>query len=208
MDDHQDRQLLQRWRDGDEAAGSALVQRHASAIAGFLRARAGDELEDLVQRTFLACLERLDAVPEAVRVRAYLLGIARNLWLMSLRRKGRQQRALSTAAASPPPSVLTPSGAVASQQQQQLLIDALRSLPEELQTAIELYYWERLRLAEIASVLEVPLGTVKSRLRRGKEQLRDRIERSDQSQAVRRDTLATLDKVTREREQDSGEKKR
>jgi RNA polymerase sigma-70 factor (ECF subfamily) len=49
--------------------------------------------------------------------------------------------------------------------------EALRRLPVELQVVVELHYWEEQSTAEMAEVLEVPQGTVKSRLRRAREQL-------------------------------------
>ncbi|MEZ4372915.1 MAG: sigma-70 family RNA polymerase sigma factor [Polyangiaceae bacterium] len=46
------------------------------------------------------------------------------------------------------------------------LVEALQRLPLDLQMAIELYYWEELSVAELAEALEIPAGTVKSRLHR------------------------------------------
>src|SRR6185503_17136010 len=55
----------------------------------------------------------------------------------------------------------------------QLLVHALRRLPLSLQVALELYFVQRMRGEEIAIVLDIPHGTVRSRIRRGLEQLRE-----------------------------------
>lgn len=53
-----------------------------------------------------------------------------------------------------------------------MIVDALRRIPVELQIALELHYWEGLSASEFADVLDIPLGTVKTRLRRAKQRLR------------------------------------
>jgi RNA polymerase sigma-70 factor (ECF subfamily) len=60
-------------------------------------------------------------------------------------------------------------------QEQRLLLRALRQLPIDVQITLQLFYWENLSRAEIARVLDVEINTVKSRLQRGKEALRERI---------------------------------
>ena len=57
-----------------------------------------------------------------------------------------------------------------------LLARALRSIPLDLQVALELHYWEELSGPELAAVLEIPEGTVRSRLRRGRELLAERLQ--------------------------------
>jgi len=62
---------------------------------------------------------------------------------------------------------MSPSGAAAEAQDFVRLRDALRRLPIDVQVALELYYWEDLSGPEMADVLELPEGTVRSRIRRG-----------------------------------------
>ena len=57
--------------------------------------------------------------------------------------------------------------------EQRALLRALRRIPLELQVLLELYYWEDLTSAELAVILEIPHGTVRSRLRRGKQEVRE-----------------------------------
>ncbi len=67
----------------------------------------------------------------------------------------------------------TPSGAAAHREEQRLLLRGLRGLPLDMQLSVELFYWEGLSRAEIATVLEVETNTIKSRLQRAKARLRE-----------------------------------
>jgi RNA polymerase sigma-70 factor (ECF subfamily) len=69
----------------------------------------------------------------------------------------------------------SPSTAVALRAEHRVLLEALRSIPLELQIALELHYWESLSASEVAEILELPSGTAKSRLRRAREALLTRI---------------------------------
>ena len=70
----------------------------------------------------------------------------------------------------------SPSQLVISHSEQALLVRALRHLPLELQIILELFYWQDLRSLDIAEILDMPHGTVRSRIRRAREQLAERIE--------------------------------
>jgi DNA-directed RNA polymerase specialized sigma24 family protein len=74
----------------------------------------------------------------------------------------------------------------------------LRTIPFELQVVLELHYWEQCPVAEIAEVLGVPEGTAKSRLRRGREQLRAAVERLAERPDLAQSTLHGLDTWARE----------
>ncbi|SFF51484.1 RNA polymerase sigma factor, sigma-70 family, partial [Nannocystis exedens] len=78
MDEPSDSILLAAWCAGDRAAGSALFERHFRAVARFVRSKVAREAEvdDLVQSTFLACLEAGQRYRGEGSLRAYLLGIA------------------------------------------------------------------------------------------------------------------------------------
>ena len=70
--------------------------------------------------------------------------------------------------------------AVAAQRDRDLL-GALRSLPLESQVVLELHYWEDLSATELAEVLDMPVGTVKSRLRRAKQLLQTALHRGTEA---------------------------
>jgi RNA polymerase sigma-70 factor (ECF subfamily) len=166
-----DTELLDAWRGGDATAGRELFERHADAVSCFFRNKVGDEREDLIQRTFLACVEARDRIREGRSFRAYLLRIARHeLYDHFAARARRDSDPLSTSVRQ---YDVTPSGVVATQQRDQLLLIALQHLPLELQACLELHYWEELTMAELAEVFDVAPGTAKSRLFRARELLRE-----------------------------------
>lgn len=199
-----DEDLLSRWRAGDAQAGGALVRRHIAALERFFRGKIGaaGELADLVQQSLTACVRARDRVPDGLPFRAYLLGIARNVLLHELRRRGRKPEpdALDDrdGGALAGPSALSPSRLVAARDERRLLLRALRGLPYDLQWLIELHYWEDLRQDDVAAVLGVPPGTIKSRLSRARRLLRARIEALADDPVLRGSTVDGLERWARE----------
>lgn len=162
--------LLEAWRGGDTRAGAALFDRHFDALYRFFRNKVGDGADDLIHDTFLACL-----VGPAFRgessFRTYLFAIARNALIAHLRKVGRSRTEVDIGEISVVDLAPSPSSVVARRREQRLLLEALRRIPLDLQIALELYYWEDLSGPDLAVVLGVPEGTVRSRLRRAREVL-------------------------------------
>jgi RNA polymerase sigma-70 factor, ECF subfamily len=175
-----DVELLDAWVRGDASAGNQLVRRHFDALYRFFRSRIDDGVADLVQQTFLACVETSRRIPEQAGFRAWLFGIARNKLLLHQRTHGRRRDAVGADALDEVegdgPGELTIGGLVDMRDEQRLLLRGLRRLPLDLQVALVLAYWEGLSGSEIALVLEVPVGTVKTRMRRARELLKTTIE--------------------------------
>ena len=170
-----DEELLLRWRQGDRASGAMLYDRHAPSVVRFFRNKVGAQCDDLVQQTFEACLQPGTASAPKRRFRAYLLGIARNkLYDHLYRRRGRgfEIDGMTRSVADLDP---TPSSVVARNERDQQLAWALRSIPLELQLLLELHYWEAMSTAELAEVLGIAQGTVKTRLMRARTLLRERL---------------------------------
>ena len=168
-----DRGLLDAWANGDPTAGDALLQRHFASLVRLFHSRMPDRAADLIQRTMLACVESRDRIPAAIPFRAYLLGIAHRILVSCYREDDRRHRRDAALAHFDRVTSFSPSRAVAAQRQHRELLAALRQLPLDLQLPLELHYWEELGTEEIAIVLEVPVGTIKSRLRRARAALVD-----------------------------------
>lgn len=187
----EDLQLFERWRSGDARAGNLLFERHFDAIYRFFLHKVDGDAVDLVQRTFLACVEARERFEARSSFRTYLFAIARHELLAHWRRA---RKAVHDPAGS---SILelspSPSSAMLQRHEHRLLLEALRSIPLDLQIAIELHYWEGLSTTEIAEVLDIPAGTVKSRLRRAREALIEALERLEDDPEKLRTTLADLD---------------
>lgn len=189
--DENDLVLLDRWRHGDLRAGNALFERHFESVYRFFLHKAPDDATDLVQRTFLACTEARDRFRGASSFRTYLFAIARNELLAAWRRRRRDEP--DTATSSIADLAPSPSTALVRKDEHRILLEALRSIPIDLQIALELHYWEQMSATEIAEVLELPVGTAKSRLRRAREALAETIARLEEDPARRETTLANLD---------------
>jgi RNA polymerase sigma-70 factor (ECF subfamily) len=87
---------------------------------------------------------------------------------------------------------------VARAQEQRLLLEALRAISVNFQVVLELYYWEDLSTTEIAAVLGVPVGTVRSRLDRARDALESAMTRIASSNELLQSTLTRLDDWARE----------
>lgn len=170
--------LLDRWRGGDAAAGNQLFERHFDGVYRFFVNKVQGDAADLVQRTFLACVEGKDRFREESSFRAYLFGIARHE-LYAHWRHAKRVGDLDVGSSSIVDLRPSPSELILKRREDRLLLEALRSIPLELQLAIELYYWERLTGPDLARVLGVPEGTARSRVRRGLEGIRDKLAELD-----------------------------
>jgi len=185
--------LLEAWRAGDPGAGRALFERHISALSRFFRTKIGDEREDLIQATFLACVESRDRVRDGASFRAYMFRVARSKLYDHLARAHRGVGRPDPLTQSAVDLQLSPSRALARNQEQQHLLGALRRLPLELQILLELHYWEGLRTAELAEVLDIPQGTVKTRLFRARALLRTHLDEVVRLGELSPESLTDLD---------------
>jgi RNA polymerase sigma-70 factor (ECF subfamily) len=175
--------LLEHWRAGDRDAADELLRRCKPMLAAFFRRRTGENVDELVQRTLVACLQAIVNFEGRSSFKAFLLGIARNQFLMSLRsNKPREKPA--TVSTFPEDS---PSQLVASKEELRILAAALNATSPPFRQVLKMFYWDDLSVEEIARTLDVPAGTVKSRLGRGRTMIKARIiEAAGTSQGVAR----------------------
>jgi RNA polymerase sigma-70 factor (ECF subfamily) len=153
-----------------------LFSRHIDAVSRFFTNKIGEEREDLIQRTFLACVEAKDRIREGSSFRAYVLRVARNeLYDHFTARMRGGIDPLSTSVLEA--GIASPSGILARRERDELLLLALQQLPLALQACVELHYWEDLSMVELGEILGVAPGTAKSRLFRARELLRDNLQR-------------------------------
>jgi RNA polymerase sigma-70 factor (ECF subfamily) len=175
LEDAGDLELFERWRRGDTRAGSSLVRRHFDALHRFFASKAQGQVEDLVQQTFVACVEAKDAFRGESSFRAYLFGLAR-LQLYTYYRKNHRNRSFDFTSTSVKDMGMSPTAVLAQREDERLLSLALQQVPVDQQIALELTYWEGLSAPEVARVLSIPENTVYSRLRRAKEHLKKALE--------------------------------
>jgi RNA polymerase sigma-70 factor (ECF subfamily) len=200
-----DFELLDAWRGGDAAAGNALFERHFDGICRFFRNKVSEGVDDLIQRTFLACVESRDAFRGDASFRTYLFTLARNELYAHFKRVHRERGRIDPLEVSVHDLGPTPTGIVARRKEQRLLLQALRKIPVDHQIALELYYWEDMPAPALASVLGIPEGTVRTRLRRAKILVEQALREIGQGQELET-TVANLDDWARSlREQVHGE---
>ncbi len=177
--DH-DGELLLRWGDGDEPAGQELYDRHFPRVYRFFRTKVADGVEDLVQATFLACLEARERYRGEGKFSTFIYGVARNQLLAYFRKRksrGRMAAPLQHSVADLGPS---PSTMLGRDAEERRLYESICRLPIDLQISLELFYWEDVPSREIAAILDVPESTVRSRLRRARLALRKALDLPDE----------------------------
>ena len=166
-----DPELLVAWRAGDPTAGDLLFERHYRSILRFFSNKAGPDCEDLIQSTFLGCLEGIHRFRGDSSFRTLLFAIAWNKLRKHNLDRGRAHDPLHPVDEPPHASAPTFGTMLAARQEQEFLRVAMLRLPVDTQAMLELYYWEAMPVKEIACVLERTVGAVKTRMKRGREQL-------------------------------------
>ena len=189
-----DEQLFEAWRAGDAAAGAALYERYFDPLFRFLRGKVETAVEDLLQQTFLTCVKRKDALRDGAKFRSYLFTVARHELFEHWRQRAKRAGDVEIGELSIQDLGTSPTGIVARQAEHRLLLRALRTLPLDLQIALELHYWEDLTGPELAEVLAIPEGTVRSRLRRAQEALETAMTELAEDPESLASTRAGLDK--------------
>ena len=167
-----DHKLASRMAEGDAAALEICYDRYAGRVFALLLKLVGvrEDAEDLLQTTFLEAwrfAHRFD--PSRSRLDAWLLLIARSRALDHLRTR----RPVAEVKEYEPAKWEAPSQGLERVEVAQRLRDALQRLPQDQCEAISLAFFAGLTHSEIAGRLNVPLGTVKTRIRLGMNLLRD-----------------------------------
>jgi len=172
--DQSDVELLAAWRAGDSAAGDALFERWFDTLYRFFRNKAGEGVEDLVHDTFMACIAGKEFRGDS-SFKTWLFTVARHTLYAHLKKQQKRGDELDVEEVSIASLGTSPSGLLARKGEEKLMLQALRAIPIDLQIALELFYWEDLDGPDIAAALEIPEGTVRSRLRRAREALEDQL---------------------------------
>jgi RNA polymerase sigma factor (sigma-70 family) len=188
-----DIELLMAWRAGDAAAANLLTQRYYASVRRFFDLKVTHLAEDLTQQTFLAAVEGVERYRAEAGFRAYLFGIARHQLLRVLRKQGRHDHAMRFVESGAPAGATALSVVAARREEHKVLLMALSQLPTDLQIVVELYYWEGMRTAEIAMVMETNASTIGSRLARARELVGEHIVDMTRPGRLRDSLIADLD---------------
>jgi RNA polymerase sigma-70 factor, ECF subfamily len=166
-----------------------LVEKYHGAIWNFVRRLgvAEADVDDAVQRVFLVLSDRLSSiVPDSER--SFLFGTALRV-AADARRAARRRREDAVDALDDRPIDLPAPDELADQKRARALVDrVLDQMPLDLRAVLVLFEVEELSTAEIADLLELPMGTVGSRLRRAREDFQARVKRLQVARIRKADT--------------------
>lgn len=187
-----DAEVVAHIRRGGTEGIACLVERHSPQLYRYLLRLVNDGAlaEDLLQDTWLRVVERLDSYDARWAFPAWLFSIARHRAIDALRQQAREARGLGWRAeaaedeeghrqeplerlAAQAPSPLEE---VAATELERRVADVFAGLPLHYREVLTLRFHQELRLEEIATLLKIPLSTVKTRLQRGLILLRQRAE--------------------------------
>ena len=168
---------------------AGLVAQHHQAVFGYAYRLSGSipDAEDLSQQVFLVAQQKLGQLRKVESAKSWLFAILRNCFLKS------QQRQRPVAAASLRLDVDTiPAETPKSEDiDRERLQQALDELPGVFRIVLVLFYFEQCSYKEIAEKLELPIGTVMSRLARAKSHLREKLCAAEQPETDREQPSAT-----------------
>jgi RNA polymerase sigma-70 factor (ECF subfamily) len=167
-----DLELLQRWRDGDAAAGEALFARYFDSLCGFFATKCRGDADELVQKTLLACVRGKDQFRAESSFRTYVFTVARHELYRHLRLQRRDDERLDFSITSVAELITTPATKLARDAERRKMLEILRSLPVDQQTLLELHYWEELDSNALAEVFETTPGAIRVRLTRARQALK------------------------------------
>ena len=181
-----DAELMLAFRDGEEAGFEELVQRHRTPLINFCYRIVWDRdlAEDVVQEVFVRIhRHRADYEPRA-KFTTYLYRIARNCSVDYLRKSRHQRKDRSLDAEDEDGRSLydnvdqraeNPAAGANKEEFADSVIEAIQSLPEEHRIVFILSEVEDMKYAEISEVLDVPVGTIKSRMHNATKKLREKL---------------------------------
>jgi RNA polymerase sigma-70 factor, ECF subfamily len=170
-----DAELLQRTYAGDEDAFVDLYERHRRPLFRFVYRMLGSAAvaEDLTHECFLVLLTQRDRFdPTRGPLRPFLWGVARNLALKQLRRRGVEVVEVSEEGDLEEQETPGPLGRLLENERCAAVQEAVASLPPLQREVLILFEYEGQSLAEIAALVVADTGTVKARLHRARERLR------------------------------------
>lgn len=174
-----DEELLEKFQSGQREAFGALVRRYQGELFGYLRRYLGEHAlaEDVVQNTFLQVFVKIAQYEAGRAARPWLYTIATHQAIDALRRQGRHQLlsidqerpgaggpGLSQLMNLVESKQLSPLEHVEGEERKELVRAGVDRLPDFLKQVLILAYYQGLKYTDIAEIMDIPVGTVKSRL--------------------------------------------
>lgn len=183
-----DIELMTAFQQGDREAFEKLVMRHQVGLFNFFLRLVGrrDLAEDMTQEVFFRVYLHASTYVGSAKFTTYLYRIAKNCWIDHVRRTGRRGRTESldkeneygqTLSDRLPHDSRTPEEHMASRDRCEAIQAAIDNLPDEQRVVFVLSEVQGMKYAEIAETLDIPVGTVKSRMHVAINRLREGLNR-------------------------------
>ena len=185
-------------------AGSALFDRHFNDLCRFFDNKRCSEVEDLVQTTFMACVQSRDRFREQSSFRTYLFSIARRQLYKYYRTNQRHGAHFDIGVTSMADLETGPVTLIGRNDEHRALLGALQTLPIDQQLLLEMYYWENMEVPDLAEIFEIAEATVRTRLYRARQMLRDNLASKSSSRAAGKAASKGAGKVAGIREPEAG----
>jgi RNA polymerase sigma-70 factor (ECF subfamily) len=185
----EDIQLIARARSGDERAFRTLLDKYERPVFSICMrmVRNRDEATDLSQEAFIKVFSMLDRYNPAYAFSSWLFKITSNLCIDYIRKRRIETFPMDDPIDGEKGEIVRqyesdepdPSAVLDRKEKMARLNEAIEELPEHYRIMLILRHQENLSYEEIASTLEIPLGTVKARIHRAREMLRGKLENKD-----------------------------
>lgn len=173
-----DAELIRRAAGGEEAAFASLYRRRQGGVFRFALQMSGsrDIAEEVAQEAFITLARELAGYdPARASVSSYLFGIARNLVLRRLERERGQESIDETGAAEVRDGAMGPLEGLLQVEAAETVRRAVLALPESYREVVVLCDLQELSYADAAEALGCPVGTVRSKLNRGRALLAEKL---------------------------------
>ncbi|MCF7845101.1 MAG: RNA polymerase sigma factor, partial [Kiritimatiellales bacterium] len=177
-----DADLAKAHLEGDKQAFSLLVERYGPALVGYASRLTGNKEDgsDIAQETFVRLFEKLPKLDISKPLKSWLFKVCTNLCRnYAKKKKSLLFSQLEKVDENESPSIVeliedkepSPSEALLKATTEKIVRKAVFNLPKKYQVVISLFYWENLSYEEISDILKLPINTVRTHIKRAKEQL-------------------------------------
>ena len=179
--------LIEACLQGDQSAWNDIVRRYRRRVFNVAYTFVGrhDEAEDLTQDIFLKIFKALHTFDRRANFTTWIISVSRNLCIDHYRRVRKERevvdRRVDASDLTPVAEGIDAFARLERFDRRALLRDALAALPDTLRTAVAMRDLQELSYQEIASRLNLPDGTVKSRINRGRHELARQVLRIEQA---------------------------
>lgn len=193
MEKYSDEELIARFQEGDEYAFEEIVNRFKDRLKNFVYRYLSNEeaAEDVVQETFLRVYQKKHMYRNIAKFSTWIYTIAGNLAKTELRKRKRRKMyslndlGLEDKEYEIPSEEFAPEGEVEGEYTEQEIQAAIDKLSEKFKTVIILRDIQELSYEEISNIVDVPVGTVKSRINRARLKLQEKLRHLRQSRVER-----------------------